>query len=113
MRIGYRVDATAAACLWLGEIPAPANQRITATERLGFMQAMGEYQVSGCRQIANALFRDVSKLLNGVFANYGRMTDYTEVGDQFAHSFLIADHPERIGHIPRTLSCKTSTPCYD
>ena len=79
MRIGYRVDATAAACLWLEEIPAPANQRITATERLGFMQAMGEYQVSGCRQIANALFRDVSKLLNGVFANYGRMTSYPEV----------------------------------
>jgi len=79
MRIGYRVDATAAACLWLEEIPAPANQRITATERLGFMQAMGEYQVSGCRQIANALFRDVSKLLNGVFANYGRMTDKPEV----------------------------------
>src|SRR6516162_3528822 len=78
MRIGYRVDATAAACLWLEEIPAPANQRITATERLGFMQAMGEYQVSGCRQIANALFRHVSKLLNGVFANYGRMTGNPE-----------------------------------
>jgi hypothetical protein len=38
------------------------------------MQAMGEYQFSGCLQNANALFLDASKLLNGVFVNYGRMT---------------------------------------
>lgn len=34
MRIAYRADATAAACWWVEENPAPRKQKITATKRL-------------------------------------------------------------------------------